>query len=176
MAETIRLELDTAAFARTLKLAESALNRALAKAITRTAFEVRDAEAAEAGRVFEFAGPSTREFLSGRRAFRIEGARPDRLEASIFPAPRTGEILEPHVRGAVIAGGEPHRFTIEKQLATPVALKRTARGRVRGRRGFLSTGRRGRSRSWRSGCAAVPKRSKEGTSTGRSRSPRAENS
>ncbi|HEY4659060.1 MAG TPA: hypothetical protein VIH11_06095 [Gemmatimonadaceae bacterium] len=135
MAETIRLELDTAAFARTLKLAESALNRALAKAITRTAFEVRDAEAAEAGRVFEFAGPSTREFLSGRRAFRIEGARPDRLEASIFPAPRTGEILEPHVRGAVIAGGEPHRFTIEKQLATPVALKRTARGRVRGRRG-----------------------------------------
>jgi hypothetical protein len=138
MAAEIRLELDTVAFARSLRLAEQQLNAALAKAVTRTAFEVRDAEAVEVGRVFEFAGAATRRFLTqptgSAAAFRVDGAKPDRLTASIFPAPRTGEILKPHVRGEVIRAGEPHRLTIEKQLATPVSLKRTARGRVRGRR------------------------------------------
>ena len=139
VADTVRLELDTAAFLRSLKLTEAEVQRAMAKALTRTAFEVRDAEAAEVGRVFEFAGASTREFLAGRRAFRIQGATERRLEASIFPAPKTGAILEPHQKGAVIAAGEPGRLTIEKQLATPVALKRSARGRVRGRRASKRT-------------------------------------
>ena len=139
MADTVRLELDTAAFLRSLKLTEAEVQRAMAKALTRTAFEVRDAEAREVGSVFEFAGAATRGFLTrasgAGAAFRVDGAKPNRLEASIFPAPKTGKILEPHQKGAVIAGGEPGRLTIEKQLATPVTLKRTARGRVRGRRG-----------------------------------------
>lgn len=140
MVDSIRLELDLLSFLRALKLTEAEVDRAMAKALTRTAFEIRDAEGREVGSVFGFAGASTREFLAGRRAFRVQGATERRLEASIFPAPKTGKILEPHEKGAVIAAGEPGRLTIAKQLATPIALKRTARGRVRrrGKRTFVA--------------------------------------
>ena len=134
MANTVRLELDTRAFARSLRLTAAEVERAMVKALTRTAFEVRDAEAAEVGRVFEFAGSSTRDFLAGRRAFRIEGAKPGKLEASIFPAPKTGAILKPHEKGATVTPEQGGRLVIEHALAVPVTAKRGARGRVGRRR------------------------------------------
>jgi hypothetical protein len=169
MAETITVELDTRAFAASLRLTEQQVNAAMAKALRRTGFEIRDAEAARVGSIFKFAGPNTRAFLTrssgSGQAFRFEHATPSKLEESIFPAPKTGRILRDHETGATIgadtAAGQgavakrTTRLAIEGMLATPVGAKRFASGRV---------GRR-RSRSFIAGRAVLQRIGKGAAST-----------
>ncbi len=140
MAGLVSIKLNTAAFAQQIKrFGDVDVKRVLAKGLNRTVFEMRDAETAHVGKVFEFAGPSTRSFLTkssgSGQAFRFSLAKPDRLEASLQPAPGTARLLEPHAFGDTIRGGDEKRLTIEGQIATPVAAKRSARGRVGKRRG-----------------------------------------
>jgi hypothetical protein len=132
MPDSITLRLDDREVRRNLrKLTEKELPKALAKALNRTAFEVLDAEKKEVKSIFDFAGPSTERFLSGKGSFRFDKATPSKLDVAISPRKKTGEILEPHQRGAVLTPKSPRRFVIEGKLATPIEAKRTARGRVR---------------------------------------------
>lgn len=145
---TIEIQLDTVSFFRSLGLTAAEMDRAAARAINKTIFEMRDAEAARVGSVFKFAGEATKGFLTrtsgSGQAFRFSLATPERLEASLFPAPKAGKLLAPHERGAQRTGGEPGQFTIEGQLATPIApgaqtgrspgvLRKTSRGFLRKR-------------------------------------------
>jgi hypothetical protein len=129
---TIRL--DTAEFRRDLARASDAVvNRVMPKAINRTAFEILDAEKAEAARSLKFAGASTRTYLSGRGSFRFDGARAGHLEARITPRPqeRAQAILAKQQRGATVTPAHDESIEVRGMLAIPVNARRGARGRVR---------------------------------------------
>lgn len=129
MPATISLRLDDRELRRNIRrLSDTEARRVMADALNKTSFEVLDAEKAEVRRVFEFAGASTERFLSGRGSFRFDGARPERLESHIMPAPKTEEILAPHQAGATLRPGKG-QLSVAGKLAIPV-VKRGARGRV----------------------------------------------
>jgi len=137
MPDAITLSLDSKVFRQNLKrLNDVEVGRAMASALNKTAFEVLDAEKAEASRVFRFAGASTERFLSGRGSFGFKGAKPDHLVVEISPKPKTEQILAPHQSGATLTGATKHHLTAHREFATPVradrggAAKVGARGRV----------------------------------------------
>ncbi len=124
------LELDTRSLEKTLReLDKRDLPRVLAGALNKTAFEMRDAEAAHVRRVFRFSGPSTRAFLADR-GFAFRGASPRRLEVRLFPRKKTGEILEDHQRGSTISALDGDHLAFGSKLAIPISVKRGKRGRV----------------------------------------------
>ena len=86
----VTIQLDAASvrqFARNLDLAAKEIERGMAKAINRTAFEILEAERTAARAAFPTASDRGREFLSGRESFRFEHASPGKLEAPIYPNP-----------------------------------------------------------------------------------------
>ncbi|MFZ2804319.1 MAG: hypothetical protein WA001_03775 [Patescibacteria group bacterium] len=114
-----------------------ALDRAMAKAINRTAFEVIQEEQQEAIRAFRKATPRGKQLVSGKGSFRFDAATPTKLEAFVRPnenVKRRIEILEEHERGGTITAhsGVPRLAALDK-LAVPVGLaaqSRKSRGRV----------------------------------------------
>ena len=123
-----------------------------AGALNRTAFEVLEAEREHVGRIFNFAGPSTKKFLADR-GFRFKKATPTRQQVEIFPREKTGKILEDHFSGEVFGAAEGERLSFGDQLAIPVEAKRGVRGKVPkrqrpsevvkpGGRGFVSQSRK----------------------------------
>jgi len=132
MADRISLRFPDARLRRLIRGADDKLlRRVMPRALTRTAYEVRDAETKEAERVFDFAGPSTRKIMASPGAFRVTAAHPDRLVAAIRPAPINEQIILDHVRGATARAEEGERLAFGSSLAIPVTAKRGATGRVK---------------------------------------------
>ena len=133
MAEGITLDLDTAQFRKRIRtLTDKEVPRVLSQALNKVAFEIRDAERDESGDTFDFSGPGTRKFFSGKGAFRIHFSKPDTISASIFPAPKIKPILEQHHEGKRIRpGGKVERLAVDGRLAVPIGVNRGRRGRVR---------------------------------------------
>lgn len=133
----IAVQVDSTSLRRALRrLSDTEGPRLLARALNRVAFDVLEAEQAEARRSFPDASSRGQGFLAGRGSFRFNAARPDRLEAQVFPNPATGrrrgrreEILEEHRRGAVVLPNK-RRLSIEGSVAVPLGRVRKARGQT----------------------------------------------
>jgi len=135
------ITLDTRELRRNLvKLSNQEVGRAMARALSRTALDIREAEQEHIERTFPNAGASAGRFIAGFRSF---GAKPDSLVAYVTPrgtsptgAPsKSEEILLQHREGATIGpSGRVERITFRGRLAIPVNIKRGARGRVGKRR------------------------------------------
>ncbi len=150
MPEAVTLTLDDRELRRNLRtLSDREAPQAIARALNKTAFEVLEAEKSHVAGAFTFAGAGTRRFLSGRGSFRFRAASTERLEARIFPAPKTERILAQHRAGSVISGEDAGRLTLGDELAVPVDVRRGKTGKVRraqlpgaiiakGGRGFVS--------------------------------------
>jgi|SRR5688572_7356987 len=145
---TVTIQLDDASVrqvARNLDLAAKEIERALAKAINRTAFEILEAERAAAREAFPTASDRGREFLSGRGSFRFEQATPASLTAKIYPnpvgraagatsggVPRREEILLEVARGGLVLPSS-RKLSVRRHtlLAVPVGEARAARAKSR---------------------------------------------
>jgi hypothetical protein len=142
----VTIQLDAASvrqFAHNLGLAAKEIERAMAKAINRTAFEILEAERAASRAAFPTASDRGREFLSGRGSFRFEQATPSNLSALIYPnpvgraagatsggVPRREEILLEAARGGFVLPG-PRKIGVNRHtlLAVPVGEARSARAK-----------------------------------------------
>lgn len=104
-----------------------------AKAINRVMFDAREAEGAHVSRIFDFAGPNTRRFIS--EGFRFNKARPSRLRADLFPLRKSANVLDEHVFGNPFTARDGGRLSFTApdgpKLAVPIGVKRTSRGTVR---------------------------------------------
>jgi hypothetical protein len=151
----VRISIDT----RDVKDALAALRRegpkAVADAINRTMFEIRDAAQIEVASSFAFSGPNTQRFLS--KSFRFEGAKPDKLSATLYALPGSRTILERQQFGDVVKVGEKDVGpALDAKLAIPQDVKRTASGRVPVARlpsRLLRRTKKGRSRAYVAGRA-----------------------
>jgi hypothetical protein len=133
MAETITVELDTRAFAASLRLTEQRMNQAMAKALNRTAFEVLEAERAEAARAFHKASGRGLQLLAGKGSFRFDAATPSNLVATVRPnenVPKRLLLLSQHERGGTIFPTKDRLGLKQDFLAVPTGVKRGAGGKV----------------------------------------------
>lgn len=123
--------------------------RAVAEALNKTAFDVIDAEKAHVLDIFQFAGPSTSRFIGG--SFRFNRATQSKHSVEIFPLRASEEILRDHTRGERYTADDVSKLEQDRELAIPVAVRRTRSGRVGkkltpqaitgvGGRGFVSKG------------------------------------
>ncbi|MGH0031724.1 MAG: hypothetical protein ACQGVC_18195 [Myxococcota bacterium] len=175
MATGIRIHLDARGFRRDLaRVSDIVADRVAVKALNRTAFEVLDAEKAEAARALDFHSPATRRHLAGRGSFRFDKAIPGSLRVRIMPRQdvrgSAERILGKHQRGGTYTAATDPQLRIGGLIAVPITAKSrpaggtrlTTRGRVRARdlpgrllapggKGFVSgnaiLARRGRGRS-----------------------------
>ena len=144
MKVTIQLDAGSVRqFTRNLDLAAREIERGMAKAINRTAFEILEAERSAARAAFPTASQRGREFLSGRGSFRFEQATPAKLFATIYPnpvgraagassggMPRREEILLEASRGGFVLPSA-RKLTVNRHtlLAVPVGEARLARAK-----------------------------------------------
>lgn len=107
--------------------------RAMAEALNKTAFELRDAEADEALRAFDFSSASTAAFVASPRSFVFSPASESALVVEFKPKDRIARLLIDHMTGrtrktqdakSVQVGGRPRQF------AAPVNVQRSGRGSV----------------------------------------------
>lgn len=154
MPEAITINLDTADFEKRIRtLSNTQVPRVLSQAMNKVAFDVSDAEADETARIFKLGSRGKVLFArkGGRnRSFRIDFAKPESLEARIYPAPIARPYLEQHHEGEIIGPrGDVERLEFRGKLAVPIDVKRGARGKVPkrmqpsevikpGRRGFVA--------------------------------------
>ena len=142
----VTIQLDAASvrqFARNLDLAAKEIERGMAKAINRTAFEILEAERSASRAAFPTASNRGRDFLSGRGSFRFEAATPSKLSALIYPnpvgraagassggVPRREEILLEAARGGFVLPSS-RKLTVNRHslLAVPVGEARSARAK-----------------------------------------------
>ena len=124
----VKLELDTRNFLRGLRLAGPKFEQALARALTKSAFEIRDVARREAEGVFTLGGRG-RQLLASPTAYKVTPARPNSLTATVEARPATAGILAKHVRGAVVGAGED-TLAVSGQRAIPLPGLRGASGRV----------------------------------------------
>jgi hypothetical protein len=125
----IQVRIDDRDLRRGLQALGPRMGGVLAKSLNRTAFEIRDAEGAEASQSFEFAGPSTRAFMASPRAFVFEGATTSKLQVSLHPREKAERLLADHVFGATVTADE-RRLKVGDAVAVPVGVKVSSRGRV----------------------------------------------
>ena len=127
----ITLRLDDSEVRRVLRrLRDREVGRVAAEALNKTSFDMRDAEGAEVGSSFEFAGSATRKFLTG--GFRFDKATASKLQTKLYPLRRTERVLGSHVEGETITGRDKERLRFGDKLAVPLKPNlRGARGRVR---------------------------------------------
>lgn len=129
MSDGINLELDLRDFLRGMKLAERQFDHALARALSRTAFEIRDAERREAESIFDLT-PRGAKFLAGPTAYRVKPARPGELVAEVAARPATAGILAKHVQGATLTAASGDTLKAGGKVAIPVEGLRGASGRI----------------------------------------------
>lgn len=147
----ITVSIDTREFEAAAKRLGPRIGAAMAKALNRTAFELRDAESAETRKSF-----TLRRLRPG---FKFDGATAQRLEVVFRPQEQTEHYLAQHVAGGTVSPGEgPERLTVGGEFAVPVGIQLGPRGRVperrapaallKAKRGFIAKGvlfeRRGR--------------------------------
>lgn len=137
MADAVTLRLDASSFLRNARrLTDQQLERAMAKALNRTAFEVQDAERREVLSTFAFASSQTRQFLAGRpqgqrgKSFVFDRAKPGKLQVELYPRKKTERILRAHQKGALISGSQGGHLAYRGKLAVPATARRNARGKV----------------------------------------------
>jgi hypothetical protein len=112
------------------RLGAAAGSAALAKAVNRTAFEVRLDEGAEIRRSLTFAGPATEGFLA-QRGVVFDAATAADLTAIVRPNTKTEPILFDQATGPTITAADTNqRLGLRGDLAVPVNVKRGPRGRV----------------------------------------------
>ncbi len=131
MAERIlRIEGDRA-LQRTLRRLRREEPRIAADTLNRVAFELREAEAKEVERVFEFAGASTQRFLASPRSFVFDKATASNPQVRFMPSRKAGPILADHEGGDTISASQgAKRLVLGDRLAVPIFAKRGARGKV----------------------------------------------
>lgn len=160
MAGAVSIRFDTRAFERDIRrLADVDVKRVMAKALNRTAFEMREAEATEARTSFQFAGSQTREFIASPKTFVFDGATPEKLEVRLYPRPAVAQILAQQALGEQIVPGKGDTGPVfEGEFAIPYQReKRLRTGRGRLPKGMTpqallaKRGKRGRSRGYRAG-------------------------
>lgn len=131
VAVQIQVRIDDRDVRRGLAALGPRMGAALAKALNRTAFDVLDAERAEAQRAFPKASLRGKQLVSGRGSFRFDAARANALAVHIRPnenVPRRLEILEEHERGGIItAGAGVPRLAVSSLLAVPINEARASR-------------------------------------------------
>jgi hypothetical protein len=151
----VRIALDDREVRNSLKALRREGPKAIADAINRTMFELRDAEQVEVSGAFLFSGPNTQRFLS--RSFRFQGATATKLSATLYVLPGSRTILERQQFGDTVRLGEEDVGPgFDAQLAVPQDIKRTASGRIPAARlpkRLLLRTRKGRSRAYIAGRA-----------------------
>ena len=110
-------------------LAESRYPKAIPDALNKTAFEVLDAWKAHVASIFDFAGNTTKRWLSGRGSFRFKKATRAKQSVEMRPSRSAGAILDDHIDGGFLDKGD-ERLTFDGMLAVPINVRRGTRGRV----------------------------------------------
>lgn len=112
----------------------------MAEALTKTAFDVADAERQHAALVFEYAGPTTRQFFVGKTSMFVRFARPHDLVATVEPKRKTKKILREHtdrrilseLRHLIVTHDQKGRPLSATKYAIPINdATRNMRGRVK---------------------------------------------
>jgi hypothetical protein len=124
----IRLDFDTRSFERNLARAGDAIERAAARALTRATFDVRDRLRSEAEGVFDLTSRG-RTLLTTPSAWKVTGARPGSLFATIEARPATGAILGKHGGATIFPGADADSLLADAKIAIPV-IPRGGSGRV----------------------------------------------
>lgn len=125
------IQVDDKRVRRALKdLARSGAPRALADALNRTAFEIREAAGDQVGKALEFKSGSTKSFLANPKSFLVDRASPNQLEAGVFAKDRAAAVLAIHEKGGTVTDDDGRTLSLGDKVAIPVSVKPNARGRV----------------------------------------------
>ena len=122
----ILLKIDDSDVSRALDvLSKKTMAQIMAESLTKTAFDVADAERSHAAITFEYAGPSTRQFFVGKTSMFVKFARPHDLVATVEPKRATKKILREHIDRRILS--ELRHLVVEKdQKGRPLSSKKFA--------------------------------------------------